>query len=65
MKENTVSAALAELAGLEAQVRVTGAVDVEPTRFEEIRRDLLSGRIDANTAIQQARKMVDSRTDYH
>ena len=65
MEESTVSSALAELEGLEAQVRVTGAVDVEPTRFEEIRRSLQRGEIDAKAAIQQARQIIDSRTDYH
>ncbi|MFA4845438.1 MAG: hypothetical protein WC654_02680 [Patescibacteria group bacterium] len=57
--------ALAELAMIESALHATGAVDVETPALAQVRRDLLSGKMDPKEAIIKARKIVEGRYDYH
>ena len=60
-----MNTAMSELAGIEANLYPTGAVDSEPAALNEIRNKLGSGEISPSEAIQQARGLVASRQDYH
>ena len=57
--------ALVELSALDAQLRVTGAVDSEPEALAQLRRGLLAGTIAPEEAILRARALLDARSEYH
>lgn len=61
----SVGEALAELAGIEGQMNVTGAVDVEPEQLNALREKLLSGQITPTEAVASARAILSRRQDYH
>lgn len=64
-REPSVSEALAELAGIESQIRTTGAVDTEPSDLNAIREKLSSGELSPVEAITQARALLAGRQSYH
>ncbi len=53
------------LAAIEAEIMATGAVDVEPRLIDQIRQELLSGKITSEEAIEKARRVQANRQDYH
>jgi hypothetical protein len=60
-----INEAMNELAGIEANLYPTGAVDSEPAALNEIRAKLMKGETSPSDAIQQARRLVAERQDYH
>ena len=63
--EQTVSKAIAQIAGIESQARVMGANDYEPNAFESIRLRLTGGDITPKEAILEAQRILESKQDYH
>lgn len=64
-REPSVSEALSELAGIESEIRTTGAVDTEPSDLSKIREKLTAGELSPAEAIMQARALAAGRQNYH
>jgi hypothetical protein len=61
----SVSEAFGTIENIRAQTEQMGANDYEPSAFEAITRELLSGEITPERAVSRAQKILDAKMDYH
>ena len=61
----TKNEALGIITGIEGEIRTMGAVDWEPSVFENIRNQVESGKMTPYDAVCLARKLANERQDYH
>lgn len=61
----TQSQALTIIAGIEGEIWSTGAVDTEPNALNVLRTRMEAGDITPDQAVNQARRLSDSRQNYH
>mgnify|MGYP001610118896 CR=1 FL=1 len=62
---SSINDALAQIQFARAQLSATGAADVEKGQLDALERQVMSGKISAQEAMDKVRRMLEGRQDYH